>query len=80
MTRTQWLQLPEREREAIRQASAEASLRHFTPHRSRRRSDWERAMEVWKARDAYRVENGLIGFGILALLGCACVIAGVLLR
>jgi hypothetical protein len=80
MTRSQWLQLPERERNAIRQASAEASLRHFTPPRSRRRSDWERAMEVWKARDAYREEHAILGGIVLLLLGCMCMIAGIFLR
>jgi hypothetical protein len=80
MTRSEWLQLPERERAAIRQASAEASLRDCVPRRARRRSQWERTMHVWEARDAYRVENGVLGFGILALLGCVCAIAGVFLR
>jgi hypothetical protein len=80
MTRSEWRQLPEREREAMRQASAEASLREFAPRRPRRRSEWERTMEIWEARDAYRVENGVIWFGILALLGFVLVCAGIFLR
>jgi hypothetical protein len=80
MTRTQWKQLPEREREAIRQASAEASLRDWAPYRGRRRSEWDRTMDVWEARDAYRVENTLLGFELVALLGFVLVCAGIFLR
>jgi hypothetical protein len=80
MTRNAWLQLPEREREAIRQASAEASLRDFAPRRARRRSQWDRTMNVWEARDAYRVENVVLGFAGLVLLGFVLACAGVFLR
>jgi len=78
MTRTQWKQLPEREREAIRQASAEASLHDF--ERQRRRSDFERALEVWAARDAYLAECVVVGCGVLLLAGWLLVFVGVLSR
>jgi len=80
MTRSEWFQLPERERAAIRQASAEASLREFAPRRDRRRSDWQRTIDVWEARDAYRVQNGLLGVGLALLLGFVLACAGVFLR
>jgi len=70
--------LPEREREAIRQASAEASLRNFAPRRAR--SDWDRTMEVWEARDAYRVETIVLGVALLVLLTIVSAIAGLVLR
>ena len=78
MTRSAWLQLPEREREAIRQASAEASLLNFAPRRAR--SDWDRTMEVWEARDAYRVETIVLGVALLVLLTIVSAIAGLVLR
>jgi len=37
-------------------------------------------MNVWEARDVYRVENGVLGLGILALLGFVLVCAGIFLR
>jgi len=80
MTRSAWLQLPERERAAIRQASAEASLRDFAPRHARRRSEWERTMSIWEARDAYRVQNGVLGVGLAALLGFVLICAGIFLR
>jgi len=78
MTRSAWLQLPEREREAIRQASAEASLHDFAPRRAQ--SDWDRTREVWEARDAYRVETIVLGVGLLVLLTIVSAIAGLVLR
>jgi hypothetical protein len=54
-------------------ADAECDARS---RRARERRDYERAMATWKARDVYRVQNFLIGCGLL--LGLA-VLLGVLL-
>jgi hypothetical protein len=77
MTRSQWYDLPETEREQVRQASAAKSGQGWDTQPTWPRSDWDRAMDMWKARDAYRVENaalGLLGLFLLGFLLSLCAI------
>lgn len=73
MTRHEWYALAESQREAIRQASARQSLER--PHRAR-----DPAMDVWAARDAYKVQNTVLGIAGLLLAVLALAVLGRLLH
>lgn len=79
MTRTEWLTLPEPAREAIRQASARQSLEGFGEG-AHLHAEWERAMEVWAARDAYRVQNVALGYVGMVLVGMVLAFVALLTR
>lgn len=77
MTRTEWLTLPEPEREAIRQASAQQSLEGFG---DLTHAEWERTVNIWAARDAYRVQNVAMGYVLMVLVGMVAAFLTLLTR